>query len=75
MGSYFICPACKAANGPCKALNCDEVIAAMGRQYGKRSKEPIPALIYPPRLWQRTKWVSKRLLVWIAQQIRRKVGS
>ena len=61
MGMYFMCPACKAVNGPCKAENCDEVIEAIARaplvKKGGRyyTYGPIPKLRYPPTLWQRVK--------------------
>lgn len=64
MGMYTMCPACKAANGPCKALNCDEVLKAVSMRYaGKPAPHaPIPALIYPPSLWSRIKDWGKRLV-------------
>ena len=61
MGMYVMCPACKAANRPCDALNCDEVIKALGYNMGRKPHEwvRIPALRYPPSLWEKLKrWLG-----------------
>ncbi len=72
MGSYFMCPACKAANEPCTALNCDAWLRAVGHNMGRLPSEwvAVPALIYPPSLWTRVKQCAKRVVVAITQYVR-----
>jgi hypothetical protein len=66
MGMYVMCPACKAVNGPCEALNCQEFITALGRKYGGGGDRnyPLPELIYPDP-WYR-KWCAWWKHVWVA---------
>ena len=62
MGMYFMCPACKAANGPCTALNCAEVLKAVSAYYSGKPgpRKPIPALRYPEPFIRRIRrwWVT-----------------
>lgn len=67
MGMYTMCPACKAANRPCIASNCDEVLKAISHNFNCKPHErwPIPALQYYPTAWSTIKTCGKRLIVWL----------
>ena len=68
MGMYSMCPVCKAANRPCKALNCDAVLKALSHNMSCRRSERValPALIYPPSLWSVVQRWSKQAAVQFA---------
>lgn len=72
MGMYSMCPACKAANRPCYALNCWEHLKAVGHNASCKPHERvrIPDLIYPPSTWQQIKRACKHIVVWLVKTLR-----